>query len=964
MPDVKQKSNILTMYERSIFAKIGASVSSLKEQQMSKVDTPQKPKDIDLVKLNSDFMKVVVEPFKTILSLNSIRGKITINPTESIVSLFDKANEPTPIVLDRSDKLLRSKIASTVLPTVIDLLASPKDAPNTVKQIDLTKSPLAQLIQASNIDLSISPIATPDMVKSIDLTKSPIDTPDTVKTIDLLKSPMDTPGKIQVIDLLKSPMDTTDKIHGIDLLKSPMDEVANQHIVDLLASPMDTPGKVKLIDLLLSPMDTPGNVKAIDLLKSPMQFPVGTIVTEDLLKSPITDAIPFTTPSIYFLYGRFGTGWKVVNFFDKHNLYATGFTVDSSYEYSNYINAMKPLGIIIRGHEPQSMLNTPYSILGSVDYFDKEHQHVIGFTANAIWKDSDFLRSDGARIDTPLSLISTNATYEYTSLGVSTPQYNFPFKTRDFKPGVGMIPTDEKNSELYIFNKDSVKVQIGAFGNSFGVGDSGKTTYKGVMALGYRAPQYKIFNPDSKPWYWSRIRESSDAGKGMTGILPEQGNVDKFTPGLPGKTSEFKHIGNSQVIQSLGSTGGSYGVKQGYITDMGIPPQGQSKSDDALFYWSKARLSSSMGIEPERGNIEAFVPKSPFTDYKKDSDFYILQQNSLIRINKSAGLIGAPAKSSDGKTLLPVTDSSNLYKELFGFNLDLRLGVLNQYKKWSGVYSKLTLKNLFKEFVSLKALDVEATPGSGILANSALPSPIEPSTGLLLTGRLATFYTPKINSDNIKSEPIGFGRYNSHYASDNAGRAFSNILQSGLDFAGTISDLLLSSLETQAYRTIAGLMGVAGDSVDAALKTSFPLQILAGPIFAGEKSIPPDTVVSKETGTSGSPQLPSASSTLSKLGGGIPSVKSLTGITQTFGVNSDAVMKQAISSIQSGVAGLISNVVNSLLGKTLLDAEKVLMIRHILDGTKYTAGKAFYDPTSPYYNAYYNTGAQIGRAHV
>ena len=61
-----------------------------------------------------------------------------------------------------------------------------------------------------------------------------------------------------------------------------------------------------------------------------------------------------------------------------------------------------------------------------------------------------------------------------------------------------------------------------------------------------------------------------------------------------------------------------------------------------------------------------------------------------------------------------------------------------------------------------------------------------------------------------------------------------------------------------------------------------------------------------------------------------------------------------IPKIESAIGEGIANLTNTFLNATLLDSDKVLMLYHILMGTKYTKSKAFFDRTADTYNSRYS----------
>ena len=239
-------SNLVVMYERSIFAKIGAKVSSTKIQPIPASGQTKPEKQIDLTKLETDFQRIVVKPYKTALHLSAIWGDIFVNPIPSLESLLKKFNEPSPIILDQSDHIIKLKSQYSVIknPDVIDLLKSPIDSPGIPKSINLLTSPMDIPAQQKLTNLLKSPMDPHGNPRAVDLLKSPMDAPGSSKSVNLLKSPMDAPGTPKAINLLKSPMDAPESPKPIDLLKSPMDAPVPLTSIDLTISPIQTPGTV------------------------------------------------------------------------------------------------------------------------------------------------------------------------------------------------------------------------------------------------------------------------------------------------------------------------------------------------------------------------------------------------------------------------------------------------------------------------------------------------------------------------------------------------------------------------------------------------------------------------------------------------------------------------------------------------------------------------------------------------
>lgn len=64
-----------------------------------------------------------------------------------------------------------------------------------------------------------------------------------------------------------------------------------------------------------------------------------------------------------------------------------------------------------------------------------------------------------------------------------------------------------------------------------------------------------------------------------------------------------------------------------------------------------------------------------------------------------------------------------------------------------------------------------------------------------------------------------------------------------------------------------------------------------------------------------------------------------------------------IPTLESAIGGATANLVNSVVNATVLDSDKVLMLYHIMMGTKYTKSKAFFDRLTKTYSSKYG---QIG----
>lgn len=100
----QKNSKILEIYKNSTFANIGKKVSDLQSGKITNLST-QNINKLDkksILEIQKDFQKVVVLPYKTILSEHSFLefGKIKINPTQGVIKLFNAINNnvgPVPI---------------------------------------------------------------------------------------------------------------------------------------------------------------------------------------------------------------------------------------------------------------------------------------------------------------------------------------------------------------------------------------------------------------------------------------------------------------------------------------------------------------------------------------------------------------------------------------------------------------------------------------------------------------------------------------------------------------------------------------------------------------------------------------------------------------------------------------------------------------------------------------------------
>lgn len=77
-------------------------------------------------------------------------------------------------------------------------------------------------------------------------------------------------------------------------------------------------------------------------------------------------------------------------------------------------------------------------------------------------------------------------------------------------------------------------------------------------------------------------------------------------------------------------------------------------------------------------------------------------------------------------------------------------------------------------------------------------------------------------------------------------------------------------------------------------------------------------------------------------------------ITVASNLVGETLARQFIPKVESTIGGITANAINSLIGGAVIDSDKVLMLYHILMGTKYTKSKAFHDRTVSKYATWYH----------
>jgi len=100
-------SKLIETYNKSIFANIGNKVSAIQNKQIPQDININKFKTKSILDIQKDFFEEVVIPYATILEEQSNFGKITVNPTKSVVDLFSKiAQDVSPIIVISQDSNL------------------------------------------------------------------------------------------------------------------------------------------------------------------------------------------------------------------------------------------------------------------------------------------------------------------------------------------------------------------------------------------------------------------------------------------------------------------------------------------------------------------------------------------------------------------------------------------------------------------------------------------------------------------------------------------------------------------------------------------------------------------------------------------------------------------------------------------------------------------------------------------
>jgi hypothetical protein len=104
---MEQESKLLDIYKKSPFSNIGNKVSAI---QNSKVPNELKISNFNtksILEIQKDFEQIVVKPYGTVLSELSKVGNIKINPTTSVLRLFNQLNDVvSPVLISYDTNLL------------------------------------------------------------------------------------------------------------------------------------------------------------------------------------------------------------------------------------------------------------------------------------------------------------------------------------------------------------------------------------------------------------------------------------------------------------------------------------------------------------------------------------------------------------------------------------------------------------------------------------------------------------------------------------------------------------------------------------------------------------------------------------------------------------------------------------------------------------------------------------------
>ena len=123
---METKSKLLEVYKNSPFANLGNKVSAIQKPKVPDNTQIGDYNTKSIIEIQKDFENIVVKPYGTVLSELSKIGNIKVNPTTSVIRLFNQLNDNiSPIIISTETNLLGvSSVYSQIkTPTSSNLLA-------------------------------------------------------------------------------------------------------------------------------------------------------------------------------------------------------------------------------------------------------------------------------------------------------------------------------------------------------------------------------------------------------------------------------------------------------------------------------------------------------------------------------------------------------------------------------------------------------------------------------------------------------------------------------------------------------------------------------------------------------------------------------------------------------------------------------------------------------------------------